>query len=320
MPLTPSYGDRLVGPLVRLYLIAERALWRLIASTLDKDESFGQAWLFRVLTRIPAFRSGAARVALGLAHDAAMVIAAILTGAWESGQDAARVDLGLRRRRGGDAELRALIDEVTTSVASVHDGLPHVAESVLRQVAAEVAADPRITTDADRRAAIHRALTRAARRGFVSYVDRHGRRYELVSYVEMTVRAAVSRAEVEGYTQAVAAEGHDLIIVSDVPGACELCRPFEGHVISISGETAGTVTLLNSGGAAVHVTVLCSLAEARRRGLFHIGCRHTIRVWTADEPSPPPASRLTDQQRQQRTDARKVERRDRLRRRLAAVS
>jgi hypothetical protein len=62
----------------------------------------------------------------------------------------------------------------------------------------------------------------------------------------------------------------DLVIVSDAPQECPLCRPWEGEVLSLSGATVGTID--GSGG----VRVAGTLPEATAAGLFHPGCRHSL--------------------------------------------
>ena len=65
--------------------------------------------------------------------------------------------------------------------------------------------------------------------------------------------------------------GQDLVHVSDSPEECEICRPFEHRVLSISGGTTGT---LEDG-----VEVLCSVAEATARGLYHPNCTHSQSIY-----------------------------------------
>jgi hypothetical protein len=53
-------------------------------------------------------------------------------------------------------------------------------------------------------------------------------------------------------------------MVTDSPEECELCRPWEGKVLSSSGTTPGYPTV----------------AEARDAGLFHPGCTHDLALYT----------------------------------------
>jgi hypothetical protein len=321
MPLTPTYGDGRVGPVMLLYLAGERALWRLIGQYLTDGRGLRRPWVTRQLLRIPAFRRGAARIVIGVATQAAVLIAALLLRAFRDGAAAARADLpGRPRVLAVESTAVEHAARVLEALKPLHDSLPNVAERVYRTVLDDVAraADP--LSDADRDVIVRKALEREARRGFTGYVDPRGRRYEAIGWIEMLIRATCTHAEVDGYCEQLTAEGHDLFVVSDVPGACELCRPMEGHVISISGSTVGAITRESSTGRTVTVTVLCSLAEARKRGLFHRGCRHSIRVWTPDDPAPPRAIRATPAQRAARSNDRAAIRRRRSLDRIAAAT
>ncbi|MGH9251720.1 MAG: phage minor capsid protein, partial [Acidimicrobiales bacterium] len=108
-------------------------------------------------------------------------------------------------------------------------------------------------------------------------------------------------------------QGRDLVIVSDAPEECPLCRPWEGKVLSTTGSTpAGAVV----GGR----TVAGTLDRARGEGLFHPNCRHSVGAWvpgiTMGPPGPssdPEGNRLRNRQRALERNVRAAKRR------LAAV-
>ncbi|MFE3052361.1 phage minor capsid protein [Nocardia sp. NPDC059239] len=341
MPLTPSNGDGHIGPVRRAYERTEELVWRALSRILVGERWKGLPWPVRMLMKLPGFRNTITNTMTGFTARIAVLILAILTKAFKRGARQADTDLKLEipggqtlpghigtlvdslRRRGtlDDSAIEQLAHQVITTLDKVHRQVPVSAEAVYRGVVNEVARQQdRITDDATLDQLLRQALTRYARQGFTGQVDPQGRRYEFVSYAEMVVRSAITRAEVDGYCAHVTAAGHDLVIVSDVPGSCALCTPFEGAVISISGATTGTVEFTNSLGRPVTVTVKCSLAEARAAGLFHRNCRHTIRVWTADSPNPPGAVRLSEADRAQRRDANSRHRRNRILQRIGFVS
>lgn len=70
----------------------------------------------------------------------------------------------------------------------------------------------------------------------------------------------MAQAAVEGHLQAIEASGHDLVSVSAGTESCPLCTPWEGRVLSISGNTEGYPTV----------------ADARAAGLFHPNCTHGL--------------------------------------------
>jgi len=120
-----------------------------------------------------------------------------------------------------------------------------------------------------RREAAQSALNVFARRGVVGFVDKSGRGWDMASYVEMAVRSSTAHAAVAAHSDRLQTYGMDLVIVSNAPQECKLCRPFEGKVLSLSGDTKGAISA--SGG----VRVYASMADAVSRGLYHSNCRHS---------------------------------------------
>lgn len=74
--------------------------------------------------------------------------------------------------------------------------------------------------------------------------------------------------------------GQDLVIVSNAPEECEICRPWEGQVLSLSGEHVGET--LSDG-----VKVFGSFAEAEADGLYHPNCRHSQSIYIPGRTSRP---------------------------------
>ncbi|MFJ9647656.1 phage minor capsid protein [Streptomyces sp. NPDC101206] len=73
-------------------------------------------------------------------------------------------------------------------------------------------------------------MRRWADEEITSFRDRAGRRWQLTSYAEMAVRTATGHAATEARMRTLAEHGVDLVIVSDSPLECPLCRPWEGKV------------------------------------------------------------------------------------------
>lgn len=316
MPLTPSNGDRLHGPFTRLYRRVDDALWRHLATFLAMGRGFGRAWLVEAMLRRLRFQLGVTRIVDDAAQQAPGLAETAVTRAWRDGAREARADTGSRREHFDARAVRAILGRVQDAIDGMHRHIPVHADRVYRTVATEAAQD---SDEQSRRTRALHALRRFARQGFTGLIDPRGRRRELVTYAEQTIRGAVSAAEVDGYCQQAVADGFDLFIVSDVPGACELCRPHEGRIYSITGSTVGAISRDTITGAPIRVNVAGSLAGARADGLFHYGCRHTIRVWTPDDPVPPRAVRATPEQRAARRAATHAARQQRTQRRIAIV-
>lgn len=282
MPLKPSFGDRVAGPIVSLYNNTERSVLKWLARILMPFP--GGQWVARMLARLLKLRRGVKRITKDLDQESSRRVGAAITASWEHGASAAFDDLGMAGATIVRGQSDRLTREVFARIAATHPRIGAWAEQVFRQ-AVDAGGDPALS-EAERAAAVQRILDQAAEPGVAGYTDPHGRRHNLVSYVETTVRAASTFAEVEAYITTLASQGHDLVVVSDVPQACSLCRPFEGQVLSIAGGS-GARTVADSFGRSVTVRVYASIAEARARGLWHPGCRHVVSVWTADSPTPP---------------------------------
>ena len=97
-----------------------------------------------------------------------------------------------------------------------------------------------------------------AERGVTGFKDRSGRMWNMRTYTEMVARTTTMQAHLEGTANRLVEQGHDLIKVSTHRGACPLCEPWQGKILSITGKTKGYPTL----------------EEAKAAKLFHPNCRH----------------------------------------------
>jgi hypothetical protein len=166
----------------------------------------------------------------------------------------------------------ALVRETVTQVAGTHGQVLRSVLDAYRDVVAETAAQ--LTAgNMTRRQAAQAALDRWATRGITGFVDRAGRRWDLASYAEMATRTANGRAQVAGTLDRLVEGGHGLVIVSNHPQECALCRPWEGKVLSITGATPAGTQL--AGGT----TVAGSVAQAQADGLQHANCRHSLTAY-----------------------------------------
>lgn len=160
--------------------------------------------------------------------------------------------------------VEALARETVERVQSTHLQLLRSVDDAYRAVIAEASAPGVVTGTVTRRVAAQRALDRFADRGITGFVDQAGRRWQLETYAEMATRAAAGRAQVAGALDRYQAAGKDLVVVSDAPQECRLCRPWEGRVLSISGATPDYPTV----------------ASATAAGLHHANCRHSLTLFT----------------------------------------
>jgi hypothetical protein len=118
-------------------------------------------------------------------------------------------------------------------------------------------------------------------RGVTGFIDKSGREWELASYVEMATRTASSRLHLQLQLAAMGPAGMDLVIV-DNPGrhaACPKCRPWEGAVLSLSGESTGESTITDAYGVRRTERIAGTVAKAVAEGLLHPNCRHSLLPW-----------------------------------------
>lgn len=190
------------------------------------------------------------------------------------------------------------------AAATLHGALdwtPDLVMDVYRQAVQRGAAQV-LGGSLTRLQASQQVLNELAARGVTGFRDRAGRDWALESYAEMAVRTAAGHAAIDGHVDALAASGLDLVIVSDAPRECPLCRPWERQVLSISGRVGAVIEPSRVTDRSVVVQVTASLAQARAAGLFHPNCRHTLSAYlpgvTVKGVARPDAKRYEAGQRQ----------------------
>lgn len=163
--------------------------------------------------------------------------------------------------------IRYLVDDTTRSMFEALSGVKRSAEFLINSVArdeiTQSIATSVISGEARRDAAI-RIKGILADRGLPALKDRAGRSWSLDRYSSTVYRTKVVQSRNYGFANRLVENGYDLVQVSTHAGSCELCRPWEGKILSITGRTEGYP----------------SLAEAEASGLFHNNCRHAINLMT----------------------------------------
>jgi hypothetical protein len=295
-------------------------------------------WAELKFAAIGNLRAAVEEVSNALMQDADGAIGRAVAEAYRRGGQAAVAELGALPEGLRHAAARALPN------ASSVDRLAASAVADTRPVYARIT---RAVTDAyrnvinrasssvllgglTRRQASQRALDQFASQGISGFTDSAGRNWEMASYAEMAVRTITGRAAIEGHTDSLLAFGQQLVIVSDSPLECPLCRPWEGEILSINGASgphtlrlphATAPTGLFRAAPTVAVHVAGSLTEARAAGLLHPNCRHNISNYlpgvTTRPQSPPHPQGATYEDTQEQ---RRLERQVRAWKRRAAVA
>lgn len=287
MPISPELGEQLASRVLQIYTDAEEELLRKVARRIERgiDEP---GWAERKLAEIQGLRREAQATVRELSTRASNEIPAVIADAYESGVAAARDDLaGLDSTftiATNQRTVRRLAQETADNVGATHLRILRSTDDAYRTTIAR--ATSQVTAGAvTRREAAQRALASFANHGITGFIDSSGRAWDMASYTEMAVRSSAGRAAVGAHVDALQDNGHDLVIVSDAPQECAICRPFEGQVLSLSGRTRG----------------YASLASAEAAGLFHPGCRHSIGIYIpgVTRPIQRTADPVGDQERQE---------------------
>lgn len=99
-----------------------------------------------------------------------------------------------------------------------------------------------------------------AEQGLTALVDKGGRKWSLEDYAEMVFRTKAVEGRNRGLINRLAENEYDLVQVSEHWTSCDKCKPWQGKILSITGNTKGYQTV----------------AEAELAGLFHPNCRHAL--------------------------------------------
>jgi hypothetical protein len=96
-------------------------------------------------------------------------------------------------------------------------------------------------------------------RGLTGFTDSAGRNWSLDRYADMATRTASQRMHLSSQLSLMAQAGNDVVTVENDVGPCDLCDPFVGEELSLSGDGPQT-----------------SLSDAVDAGLLHPNCRCEI--------------------------------------------
>ncbi|MER8086608.1 phage minor capsid protein [Streptomyces sp. NPDC094048] len=297
MPIHPGMVEDLAAGTRDLYAAAEERLLGIIARQLEGGYDSPQ-WAERKLSAVSALRRASQGVVDELGQAVSLEVFDVTAEAYNVGHRAGVAELGAL-----SDDARRLVDDITPQAQAVDrlaqqtvDRVTDTHRSILRTIldrfraiVAQVAATPLLGIGT-RRQATQDAMQRWADEGITSFVDRAGRRWKLTSYAEMAVRTGVARAATESHMRTLETAGIELVIVSNAPRECPLCRPWESQILAISGATgARTVEVEHAtdDDRMVPVRVAGTLNEARRAGLQHPNCRHSVAAYTPGITRPP---------------------------------
>lgn len=120
--------------------------------------------------------------------------------------------------------------------------------------------------------AVKRKMERIAEgNGLVAFVDSRGRQWSMGNYVDMLLRTSSMHVFNEARKSEYLRHNEDLVVVSSHEPTCEMCEPWNGAILSLTGTTDGYQTL----------------EQAQAEGLFHPNCRHVYSLYVEYEPEKP---------------------------------
>lgn len=299
MPVSPAMAEDLAAAVTMLYEDAELALIEILRDALAKGID-SPRWAELKLRALGDLREAVETVANALQTDANGAVAEALATAYGRGRQAAVAELGAldigrelhaRRILPGAPAVDRLAASYAADTRPLYQRITRAVIDVFRNITSR-AAGTQLLTGMSRRDASQRALDAFARRGVTGFVDSAGRSWELSTYAEMAVRSVTARAAIDGHIDALAEIRVGLVMVSDAPLECELCRPWEGEILTLGAES-GPHTIraqheLHDDGRTVAVHVAGSLVEARAAGLFHPNCRHSLGAYLPGVTTRPP--------------------------------
>lgn len=183
--------------------------------------------------------------------------------------------------------IMALTGEAGTAMASQSRAALRSVADAYRHITHRVATRG-LTSGAPVTTLIQDALNEYAARGITTFVDGAGRKWSMASYAEMTIRTAASRASNEGRRAAFLDHGIELIRTSHHRTSHPWCAPYQGRILSLTGQTGDVPVQDRVTGEMITVHVTASLAEAEANGYHHANCRHQDHAYIPGFPIPDP--------------------------------
>lgn len=312
MAVSPATAEGLAQPVRDLYAAAELELLGHLARIIGQDIDSPSRWAGRRVRVNGDLRSAIDTTSAALRRDATRAVDVALLEAYDRGRRAAVTELGhldataaraVRAAGRSDEVPRRLAAAVERDTRPLYRRIISSVSSAYREIAARVAASA-----SARRAAAQQALDTFAGRGITGLIDPHGRSWSMTSYADMTVRSAAGRAVVDGGVDLLRGVGLGLVVVSNSPLECPLCRPWESKILTLDAAPGSRVVQARPAVGSqetVPVRVAGSLDQARAAGLYHPHCRHDLRpflpgVTRPAAPAPEPARATYEDTQEQR--------------------
>jgi hypothetical protein len=282
MPVSPEFAMGLAKEILAIYSTAEETLLGKIAARLARgiDEP---NWADLKLLEVQQLRVEVEQVIAALIEGSNEAVDQALRIGYNRGIAGAGADMtsagaspAMAFGRIDEHAIEALVQAAQDRLAATHLRIRRSAVDMFTDVIHQSAGQV-LTGVETRREAAARALDKYAQAGIKGFVDKAGRGWDLATYAEMSTRTAAAQAAVQGHTDKLIENGIQLVIVSNAPEECKICRPWEGKVLALTADGLGKHRGKNYHGSGdVSITVTKTLADAVDDGLFHPNCRHNV--------------------------------------------
>lgn len=234
MPVSGEVGSRFAAPVAELIQAEELKLLESAALALRGDQTRAD-WEATSLARIRLWRTQADKLVAGAAAKLAVAVREALLGAQKEGAAVALADIPGRTVDPPDGErgLRLSQDRLGAQLAATLQQTPRLLEAVLRE-AVRAGVDEVRAGRVTRPQASQQVFNRLALQGITGFRDKAGRNWSLSSYCEMAVRTETQARALAAGDATIKELGLTQVVVSDSPRECDICRPFEGQVLTLA--------------------------------------------------------------------------------------
>jgi len=287
MPVSRATAEDLARAIAALYAEGERLMMERIASNLKKgiEQPY---WATKKLAQLQSYRAEILQLITDLRQEVATGLPSALTEAYKRGGLAAVEDIGrgtaVTNRLGGLRAVEKITNETLAYLNSTEtrilwsamdaykkavtagstgfidsSGLPvALSENPVNQGVSQ-----QLLGTQTRRQAVQSTLDDFASSGVTGFVDTIGRGWSLYSYASMALSAGTRNAAIAGHLDTLQENGLDLVIVNEDGSPCPDCAPWEGEILSISGES----------------NEYPSIDDAEADGLGHPNCMHVYSAY-----------------------------------------
>lgn len=303
--ISPEQVERLANGVREAFDDLEALILERIANRLGEGIN-SPNWQERKLSEIQRLKLEVDRMVNNFTENANKEVERVVRQAFQEGVDSADFDYGEYVRAVptlttasivgsfgtiNEVAVTAIVAETIGAIDSMKFNILRKTDDIYRQVIsrASVATIAGVETKLQ---TVQRVINEFADSGITGFTDVRGRNWNIGSYADMAVRTAVGRSAMAGHETRLTQLGEDLVIVSQHPDECPLCRPHEGKIYSISGMS----------------TKYPPLSQAKESGLFHPNCGHVATGYFEGFTEPMPKKMGTPSDYEEKQKQRAIER------------